>query len=85
VLLKSYIELPPFVMVRITNRDKRPFSLGSYYEYEPRLKAPLLSRVDSQTVTKGAFRAGCLKANFRPFVTVGVTTRDKRGAFSLGW
>jgi hypothetical protein len=27
-------------------------------------------------MTKGAFHAGCLKANFRPFVAVGVTTRD---------
>jgi hypothetical protein len=34
----AYIEPPSFVTVHITNRDKRPFSLGSYYE--PRLKAP---------------------------------------------
>jgi hypothetical protein len=80
---EAYIEPPPFVTVRITNRDKRTFSLGSYYE--SRLKAHLLSRVPSRHVTKGAFRAGCLKANFLPFVTLGVTTCDKREAFSLGW
>jgi hypothetical protein len=59
------LEPPPFVTLRITNRGKRPFSFGSYYE--PRLKTPLLSRVASRTVTKGAFRVRFLKANFRPF------------------
>jgi hypothetical protein len=71
-----YTESTPFVTVRISNRDKRPFR---------RLKVTLLSRLVIRTVTKGAFARDVLKANFRPFVMVGVTTRDKRGSFSLGW
>jgi hypothetical protein len=78
----AYIEPPPFVMVRITNRDKRPFSLGSYYE--PRLKAPLLSRVASRLVTKGAFRVGCLKANFHPFLRLVLSPVTKVGPLVLG-
>jgi hypothetical protein len=61
----AYTEPPPFVMVRITNRDKRPFSLGLYYER--RLKAPLLSRVTSRPVTKGAFHEGMPEGEFSPF------------------
>jgi hypothetical protein len=34
---------------------------------------------------KGHFARDALKANFRPLVPGGVTTRDKREAFSLGW
>jgi hypothetical protein len=62
---KAYIEPPPFVTIRITNHDKRPFSLGSYYE--SRLKASLLSRVASRPVTKGTFHAGCPEGEFSPF------------------
>jgi hypothetical protein len=62
---EAYIKRPPFVTVRITNRDKSPFNLRSYYE--PRLKAPLLSLVASRPVTKGAFRAGCPEGEFSPF------------------
>jgi hypothetical protein len=65
----AYIEPRPFVTGHIYNHDKRPFSLGSYYD--PRLKAPLLSRVASRPVTKGAFRAECPEGEFSPF--------------SLGW
>jgi hypothetical protein len=43
--LEGLYRTPPFVTVRITNRDKSPLSLDSYYE--PRLNVPLLSRVDS--------------------------------------
>jgi hypothetical protein len=64
-------------------RGGPPFSLGSCYD--PRLNATFFSRLVIRTVTKGAFARDALKANFRPFVTVGVTTRDKRGSFSLGW
>jgi hypothetical protein len=81
--LGVYTEPIPFVTVRISNRDKMPFSPGS--SYEPRLKVTLLSQLVIRTVTKGAFAQDALKANFCPFVTVGVTTRDKRGSFSLGW
>jgi hypothetical protein len=31
------------------------------------------------------FLRDALKTNFCPFVTVGVTTHDIRGSFSLGW
>jgi hypothetical protein len=78
-----YTEPPPFVMVRIRNREKRPFSPGSCYE--PRLKVTFLSRLVIRTVTSGAFARDAPKANFHPFVTVGVTSGDKRGSFSLGW
>jgi hypothetical protein len=60
----AYIEPRPFDTGRIHNRDKRPFSLGSYYD--PRLKGPLLSRV-VRPMTKGAFRAGSPKGEFSPF------------------
>jgi hypothetical protein len=60
-----YTEPPPFVTVHVSNRDKRPFSLGSCYD--PRLKAPLLSQLEIRTVTKGAFRAGCPRGEFSPF------------------
>jgi hypothetical protein len=63
---RAYIEPQPFVTGHIHNRDKRPFSLGSYYD--PRLKAALLSRMASRPVTKGAFRAGSPKGEFSPFV-----------------
>jgi hypothetical protein len=52
---------------------------------ELRLKETFLSRLVIRTVTKGAFARDTLKGNFRPFVMVGVTTRDKRESFSLGW
>jgi hypothetical protein len=79
----AYIEPRPFVTGRIHNSDKRPFSLESCYD--PRLKAPLLSRVASRPVTKGAFRAGCPEGEFSSFSPGWCYHRDKRGAFSLRW
>jgi hypothetical protein len=62
---EAYTEPPPFVTVHITNGDKRPFSLGSYYE--PRLKTPLLSRVASRPVTKRGISRGMPEDEFSPF------------------
>jgi hypothetical protein len=64
----------PFVTGCIHNRDKRPFSLGSL---RPKTKGPLLSRVASRPVKKGAFRTGCLEGEFSP-ISLGWLLTDKR-------
>jgi hypothetical protein len=49
----AYILPTPFVIGGVPNRDKSPFSPELCYD--PKLKAPILSRVVLQPVTKEVF------------------------------